>query len=283
MLVDSHCHLDRVDLTPYQGDFKRLMEQTLDQGVGKILSVSINLEAYPAMLALVAAYPGISISVGVHPCEQAGEDPEIETLIELARHPKNVAIGETGLDYYRSQNEDMAWQRERFRRHIRAARVLRKPLIIHTREARQDTIHIMREEKAEEVGGVMHCFTETWEMAKEAMAMNFYLSFSGILTFKNAQALKDVAAQTPMERILIETDAPYLAPTPFRGKPNEPRHVVRVAEQLAEIKNQPVENIIQQTHDNYCRLFGVDERLSLLDLVAPKSFRWKRKSPEIPQ
>lgn len=256
MLVDSHCHLDRVDLQPYNGDFNRLIQETLNQGVEQMLCVSIDLEAYPGMLTLVQDYSQIAISVGVHPCEQEGREPDVDTLVELAKHPKNVAIGETGLDYFRTENTDMSWQQTRFRCHIQAAKKAAKPLIIHTREAREDTINIMHEENAGDVGGVMHCFTETWDMAQAALAMNFYISFSGILTFKNAQELRDVAAQVPMERILIETDSPYLAPVPFRGKPNEPRYVAKVAEKVAEIKGLAVEEVVQQTRDNYYRLFG---------------------------
>ena len=218
MLVDSHCHLDRVDLTPYHGDFAGLIEASRDAGVAHMLCVSIDLESYPAMLALVEDYPEVSVSVGVHPNDFDRREPGIDELVALARHPKNVAIGETGLDYFHGKG-DLEWQRERFRTHIRAARQADKPLIIHTRDAREDTIAIMREETARDVGGVMHCFTETWEMAKAALDLGFYISFSGIVTFKNAAALRDVAAQVPDERILIETDSPYLAPVPFRANP----------------------------------------------------------------
>jgi TatD DNase family protein len=255
MLVDSHCHLDRVDLAPYDGDFSKLMDATRDAGVSHLLCVSIDLESYPAMLSLVENYPDISISVGVHPNDHDRHEPSVAELVGLAAHPKNVAIGETGLDYFRTQG-DLAWQRDRFRTHIRAAHEAEKPLIIHTREARADTITIMREEQAQSVGGVMHCFTETWEMARAALDLNFYISFSGIVTFKNAAELRDVAAKIPDERILIETDSPYLAPVPFRGKPNEPRYVANVAEAIADLRGVSHERLAEQARDNYFRLFS---------------------------
>lgn len=255
MFVDSHCHLDRVDLTPYDGDFERMVDATREAGVDHMLCVAIDLESYPEMLALVSPYEDISVSVGVHPCDHDRRSPTVEELTELARHPHNVAIGETGLDYFRAEG-DLEWQRERFRTHIRAAVATGKPLIIHTREAREDTITILREEGAERAGGVMHCFTETWEMAEAAMELGFLISFSGIVTFKNAADLREVARRVPLDRILIETDSPYLAPVPFRGKPNEPRHVVRVAEAIAELKGMDVEELARVTSDNFRRLFA---------------------------
>ena len=255
LLIDSHCHLDQVDLTTYQNDFSVFVEQTLAAGVQHMLCVCINLEAYPAMLDLVADYPQISHSVGVHPCEQAGQEPTVEQLIQLAQHPNNVAIGETGLDYFRAEG-DREWQRERFRHHIQAARTAQKPLIVHTRKAAADTMRLLREEQAADIGGVLHCFSESWEIAREAIDMAFYISFSGVVTFKNAQRLRDVAAKIPLDRILIETDSPYLAPVPYRGKPNEPRYVMQVAQTIAEVRQMPVEEVIQLTADNYQRLFG---------------------------
>ena len=258
MLVDSHCHLDRVDLTPYHGDFAGLIEACREAGVAHMLCVSIDLESYPAMLALVEDYPEVSVSVGVHPNDFDRREPGIEELVALAGHPKNVAIGETGLDYFHGKGE-LDWQRERFRIHIRAARQANKPLIIHTRDARDDTIAIMREEQARDVGGVMHCFTESWEMAKAALDLDFYISFSGIVTFKNAAALRDVAARVPDERILIETDSPYLAPVPFRGKPNEPRYVGKVAEAVAAVRGVSTEAVARQSRENFFRLFSTAE------------------------
>ncbi len=255
MLVDSHCHLDRVDLAPYGGDFSALMTATRDSGVTHMLCVSIDLESYPQMLDLVENYPEVSVSVGVHPNEQDRQEPTVEQLVEFARHPKNVAIGETGLDYFRSDG-DLEWQRRRFRTHVRAAHVAAKPLIIHTRDARDDTIAILREEHAADCGGVMHCFTETWEMAQAALDLNFYISFSGIVTFKNAADLRDVAARVPADRLLIETDSPYLAPVPFRGKPNEPRYVGKVAEAVADVRGISSDELIEISHDNFFRLFS---------------------------
>lgn len=255
MLVDSHCHLDRVDLSPYEGDFNRFMESTLASGVGHMLCVAIDLESYAAMFGLVEPYPEVSVSVGVHPNDRDRREPTVDELANLALHPRNVAIGETGLDYFRSDG-DLEWQKDRFRRHIRAAREASKPLIIHTREAREDTLRIMREEKAGDVGGVMHCFTESWEMASEAMEMGFYVSFSGIVTFRNADQLREVVKKMPMERLLIETDSPYLAPVPHRGKPNEPRHVRQVAQKVAEVREMEVEELVRQTGQNFFRLFS---------------------------
>ena len=256
MLVDSHCHLDRIDLTPYAGDFAALLAATRAAGVGHSLCVSIDLAAYPAMLALVEPHAEVSVSVGVHPNERDTVEPDPDTLVDLARHPKNVAIGETGLDYYHGKG-DLEWQRERFRRHVAAARLAHKPLIIHSRDARADTLAILREERASQVGGVMHCFTEDWDTASRAMDLGFHISFSGILTFKSADELREVARRVPDDRLLVETDSPYLAPVPHRGKPNEPRHVVHVAALLAQLRGTDVETIAAVTTANFARLFGV--------------------------
>lgn len=257
MLVDSHCHLDRLDLSPYDNRFDKLIKATRESGVEHMLCVSIDLESYPDMLALVENYPDISVSVGVHPNDRDRQEPTVDQLAALADHPKNVAIGETGLDYFRSEG-DLDWQRQRFRTHIQAARSVGKPLIIHTREARKDTLDIMANERAAEVGGVMHCFTESWEMAKSALDMGFYISFSGIVTFKNAADLREVASKVPGDRLLIETDAPYLAPVPYRGKPNEPRYVGKVAETVAEVRKMDLEELVSVTRDNFFRLFKVN-------------------------
>ncbi len=254
-LVDSHCHLDRLDLEPFDGRFERLLAATAEAGVEQMLCVSIDLENYPAMLQLVEAYPQVLLSVGVHPNEEHRREPEAGELERLAAHPKNVAIGETGLDYFRSSGE-LEWQRLRFRRHIAAARACNKPLIIHTRNAREDTLRIMEEEGADRVGGVMHCFTEDWATASRALAMGFYISFSGIVTFRNAEDLRQVAAKVPEERLLIETDAPYLAPVPHRGKPNLPAYVGHVAECLAEVRGTSAQEIADLTRENFQRLFN---------------------------
>lgn len=256
LLVDSHCHLDRLDLAPFGGEFAELMARTREGGVGHIVCVSINLEQYPAMVRLVEGFDEVSITVGVHPNEQDGQDPGADELAALAAHPKNVAIGETGLDYFRSEGETQ-WQRERFRRHIAAARRVGKPLVIHTRAAAEDTIQILREEQAQDAGGVMHCFAEDWTTAKAALDLGFYISFSGILTFNSAKTLREVAARVPLERILVETDAPYLAPVPHRGKPNLPGYVRHVADKLAEVRGEPLERIIEATTENCRRLFGL--------------------------
>ncbi len=254
MLVDSHCHLDRLDLAPYDGSFGKLMVTIAEAGIGHLLCVSIDLESYPAMLRLVEPYDFISTSVGVHPNDGERRDPEPGELEALAAHPKNVAIGETGLDYFRS-NGDLDWQRERFRRHIQAARACNRPLIIHTRAAKEDTIAIMRSEQARDAGGVMHCFTEDWEMAKQALDMGFYISFSGIVTFKSAVELKEVARKVPQERLLIETDSPYLAPVPYRGKPNVPQYVARVAECIAQLRQLDSERVAEISTNNFFTLF----------------------------
>jgi len=254
MLVDSHCHLDRVDLKPYAGDFRRLMDETRAAGVGHMLCVSIDLEHYPQMRNLVAPYPQVSVSVGVHPSARGRRDPTPEALVELARDARNVAIGETGLDYYRSTG-DLGWQHQRFRDHIAAAKLCGKPLIVHTREAREDTLRILTEEDARDVGGVLHCFTETWEMAKAALDLGFYISFSGIVTFKTADDLRAAAAKVPRDRLLIETDSPYLAPVPHRGKPNEPRFVAAVAQCIAGLRGMSIEELTAITRDNFFRLF----------------------------
>lgn len=255
MLVDSHCHLDRVSLKPYGDDFDRLMTRTLAAGVGHMLCVSIDLEHYPKMRRLVDPYPQVSVSAGVHPNEQDRREPTPDELVELAADPRNVAIGETGLDYFRSEG-GLDWQQQRFRNHIAAARQCGKPLIIHTRDAREDTIRILREEQAMDVGGVLHCFTESWEMAKQGMDLGFFVSFSGIVTFNNAAALRDVARQVPLDRMLIETDSPYLTPIPYRGKPNEPRYVSHVAECIAELLGIDVDELIDFTGKNFFRLFS---------------------------
>lgn len=219
-----------------------------------MLCVSVTLEAFPQVRDLARTHPNIYASVGVHPNEQAGRDPTVEELTGLAGDPRIVAIGETGLDYYRSQGS-LEWQHERFRRHIRAARATRKPLIIHTREAAADTLRIMAEEGAGEAGGVMHCFTESWEVARAALDMNFHISLAGIVTFRNAEPLRAVARQIPADRLLVETDAPYLAPVPFRGKPNEPAYVKHVAECVAELRGEAFDALAERTTQNFFALF----------------------------
>lgn len=255
-LVDSHCHLDCLDLGPWNGKIDGALESARENGVGHMLCVAINMENFPKVLALAEQYETVTASVGVHPNEREGHDPDVDELMKLAAHPSVVAIGETGLDYFRSEG-DLDWQRERFRRHIAAAKLTNKPLIIHTRESTADTLKILREERAEEVGGVMHCFVDDWETAKQAMDMNFYISFSGIVTFKSAVTVKEVAAKVPDDRLLVETDSPYLAPVPFRGKSNQPAYVRYVAEHIAELRNTDLEVIAEKTTHNFFTLFKI--------------------------
>jgi TatD DNase family protein len=256
MFIDSHCHLDRIDLQPYQNNFARFMDEAKQQQIEHMLCIAIDLEAFPAMAALVADYANISLSVGVHPNENVGHEPNVEELIALAQPSKIIAIGETGLDYFRSEG-DLRWQHDRFRVHIRAAIATRKPLIIHTREAKLDTLRILKEEGAERVGGVIHCFTEDWDFASQAMALNFYISFSGIVTFNSAKAIREVAQKVPEDLFLIETDSPYLAPVPFRGRPNYPLYVKHVAACIAELRKTTMEHIAQASSANFKRLFSL--------------------------
>ena len=256
MLVDSHCHLDRLDLSQVDGKLNGLLAAAAEQDVGHFLCVSINLEDYPAMLKIAEQHDRVSASVGLHPNEQDGHDPDVNELVEYAKHPKIVAIGETGLDYFRSEG-DLDWQRDRFRRHIAAVKQSGKPLIIHSRDAKEDTLRILEEESAGETGGVMHCFTGDWDMAQRAMDLNFYISFSGIVTFKSARELQEVATRMPAERYLIETDSPYLAPVPHRGKPNQPAFVRHVAEFIAELRGESYEQVAAATTENFRTLFKV--------------------------
>ena len=254
MLIDSHCHLDRIDLKPYQNDFACFMHEAEVNQIEHLLCIAIDLESYPAMLDLVAGFQQISVTVGVHPNVQECKDPTVDELVALGEPDNVIGIGETGLDYFRSEG-DLNWQHQRFRNHISAAKKLKKPLIIHTREAKNDTLNILRDEGAEEVGGVIHCFTEDWEFAKKALDLNFYISFSGIVTFNNATAIKEVAKKVPVDRFLIETDSPYLAPVPFRGRPNYPTYVRYVAEQIAELRGTSVNKIADLSTKNFYDLF----------------------------
>jgi TatD DNase family protein len=252
MLVDSHCHLDFPEL---RADLAGVLSRMNDNGVSHALTISTTLETFPAVREVAHAHANVWCSAGVHPDEQRdGREASLEELLAMGSDPRVVAIGETGLDYYRLTG-DLEWQRERFRTHIRAARKLAKPLVIHTRASAEDTLRVMREEGAEEVGGVMHCFTETMEVAEGAMAMGFHISFSGIVTFKNAKDLKEVAKRVPAERMLVETDSPYLAPVPHRGKPNQPAFVKHVAEEVAALRGVAVEDVARATTDNFFRLF----------------------------
>ena len=250
-LTDSHCHLDRLS-----GDLEEILARANEAGVGWFLCVSINMENVERVIEIAGRHPSVYATVGVHPNEREGREPDLEELASLAERPKVVAIGETGLDYFHGKG-DLEWQRERFRRHIAAARITGKPLIVHMRDAAADTLSLLREEKADEVGGVMHCFTGDWETAVSAMELGFHISFSGIITFRNADPLRAVAARVPEDRLLIETDSPYLAPVPYRGKPNQPAYVRRVAECLAELRGSSLEQIAEKTTANFHHLFRI--------------------------
>jgi len=250
-LVDSHCHLDFPELA---ADVDGVLADMRAHGVTHALCVSVTLEDFPKVRALAEQHDNLYASVGTHPDYPGAPLVTVEDLVRLSDHPKVVAIGETGLDYYRLEG-DLEWQRERFRTHIRAARETDKPLIIHTRSSAEDTLRIMREENAAEAGGVMHCFTETWEVARAALDLGFHISFSGIVTFKNAKELKEVAKQVPLDRLLVETDSPYLAPVPYRGKTNRPGWVKYVAEEVARLRGVPFEEIAAATTENFFRLF----------------------------
>ena len=251
VLVDSHCH---INFEPLSGRINEILDNAARSGVGYMLCVSVNMEEFPEVLGLARAHSNIFASVGVHPNETSGREPDTNEICDLASDSNIVAIGETGLDYFRSDG-DLGWQRERFRRHIDAAKRAAKPLIIHTRDAAEDTIEIMKEEDAAQVGGVMHCFAQDWEIARQALDIGFYISFSGIVTFKNALALKEVARKAPLDRILVETDCPYLAPVPYRGKINEPAYVRHTAEHVAELRGVKLDTLAEATTRNFFRLF----------------------------
>ncbi|KTD09455.1 TatD family hydrolase [Legionella jamestowniensis] len=258
MLVDSHCHLNFIDLTEFNNDLKNVFAAAHDNGVKHFLCVCVELDDYPVLCKIADNYPDVSISVGIHPNSEVAQEPDANTLCQLAEHPACIAIGETGLDYYRTEEVNaQEQQRERFRNHIQAAITSSKPLIIHTRQAAEDTLKLMKEEKADEIGGVMHCFAEDWDIAKRALDLNFYISFSGIVTFKNATNLHEVAKKVPLDRILIETDSPYLAPVPFRGKQNHPALVKHVAIALSELRQVSIEEIAYHTTTNFYKCFRI--------------------------
>lgn len=254
MYIDSHCHLDRLDLDQLGTDLGGALAAARARGVGHFLCIGVDLESWPAVLAVAEAHGDVSCSVGVHPLHLASLEPEIERLVELAAHPRVVAIGETGLDYHYDK-EQPADQQRRFRNHVEAARRTGKPLVVHTRAARADTLAILREEGA--TAGVLHCFTEDWDMARAALDLGFHISFSGIVTFANAVDLREVARKVPLDRLLIETDSPWLAPVPFRGKTNQPAYVVEVARAIAGLRGMAPEALGEQTSANFRQLFGV--------------------------
>jgi TatD DNase family protein len=256
MFIDSHCHLSSPGLADRLHEVLPAMAAAQVDGA---LCICTTLEEFDQVLTIAQSHPRLWASVGVHPDNEGVREPDEAELCRLADHPKVLAIGETGLDYFRLEGrslEDMAWQRERFRVHIRAAKTCSKPLIVHTRESAADTLRLLKEEGGGQVRGVFHCFTESDAVAREALDLGFYISFSGILSFKNAQALRDVASWVPLDKCLIETDSPYLAPVPHRGKSNEPAYVPFVAKALAQAKGLPVESVAQATTDNFYRLFN---------------------------
>jgi len=259
MFVDSHCHLNFPELS---SRLDAILAAMVQAQVGRALCISTTLEDFPAVHQLAMTHANLWATVGVHPDHENCPEPSLEDLLRLGQLPRVVGIGETGLDYYRLNGRsvaDMHWQRERFRTHVRAARQLQKPLVIHTRQAAQDTLRVLREEgengASGSAGGVFHCFTEDWQVAREALDLGFYISFSGILTFKNAQSIRDVAAQVPLDRLLIETDSPYLAPVPYRGKTNDPSLVPYVARQLAQLRAVSIEAMAEITRNNFEALF----------------------------
>ena len=253
MFVDSHCHINFPD---FADDSDEIIARMATANVTHAMCISVTYLEWPSVVLLAERHANIYATAGVHPDYEDIEEPTVASLLERAQHPKVQAIGETGLDYYRLKG-DLDWQRERFRTHIRAARECGKPLVIHTRSASEDTLRIMREERAEEVGGVMHCFTETWDVASASMDMGFHISFSGIVSFKTAADLREVAKKVPLKRMLIETDSPYLAPVPFRGRRNEPSYVPHVAAAIAAVRETDVETIGRVTGQNFFSLFRV--------------------------
>ncbi|MFK8081894.1 MAG: TatD family hydrolase [Granulosicoccus sp.] len=251
-LVDSHCHINFPDFANRIPD---ILQNAADNQISHMLCIATSWENRDDVLALARAHPAISASVGIHPTTEGGHEPSIEELLKAADDPLVVGIGETGLDYFRTEG-NLTWQHERFHRHIEVARTCKKPLIIHTRAAAEDTMNTLRERQASDAGGVMHCFAENWDIAKQALDIGFYISFSGIVTFKNAKDVQDAALQVPLDRLLVETDAPYLAPMPHRGKMNEPAYVRHTAEFIAQLRGISLEQLAEATTNNFYRLFS---------------------------
>ena len=252
-IVDSHCHIDRVDLEVFGGSVESMLSHAKELSVNQFLCVCIDLEHFDQVHSLALQHSNIYASVGVHPTEITSKEPSVEKLLELSSSDRVIAIGETGLDYFRVNKDEADWQRDRFRRHIRASNKSKKPLIIHMRDSKEDIIDILQKENAQ--SGVMHCFAEDWETAKAALDLGFYISFSGILTFNNANDLREIAKKVPADRLLVETDSPYLTPAPYRGKPNSPAYTYYVAEKLAEVRNTSIDEIAEVTTTNFNNLF----------------------------
>lgn len=256
MLVDSHCHLDHLDLSDREGGLNGVIDAAQERGVTHFLSVAVDMNTSRSLIDLTAQFDNVYSSVGVHPLQKIPQPvPSIEELVSLAQEPRVVAIGETGLDNFYS-SETIDWQRQSFVNHLQACQEIAKPVIIHTRDAREETIELMRKHTPS-AGGVMHCFTETWDMAQQALELGFYISFSGIVTFANAKALRDVAVKVPLDRILVETDSPWLAPVPHRGAQNEPQYVREVAQCMADLRGISLEELAAATTDNFNRLFQI--------------------------
>jgi len=258
-LVDSHCHINFPD---FEGRIPDILQNAADNQVEHLLCIATSWENRDAVLQLAREHSAISASVGIHPTTEGGHEATIDELLSAATDPLIVAIGETGLDYFRSSG-DLGWQHERFHRHIEVAKRCQKPLIIHTRAAAEDTMNTLRDHNAQDAGGVMHCFAEDWDVAKQALDIGFYISFSGIVTFKSAKSVQEVAQKAPLDRILVETDAPYLAPVPYRGKMNEPAYVRHTAEHVAALRGIPLEELAEATTNNYFSLFSGARKASI--------------------
>jgi len=254
MLVDSHCHLDRLSLEKYDNNLSLAIEAALERNVQQLLCVGISVNNREAVVNIAEKYPQVVSSVGVHPLDVKEGLASVDNLTEWSRHEKVVALGETGLDYYHTEN-DKTLQQESFIIHLQAASQAKMPVIVHTRSAQEDTLALIKQYGNESSAGVLHCFTESWDMARSVMDMNYMISISGIVTFKNAHELREVVQKIPLDRLLVETDSPYLAPVPYRGKPNEPQYVREVAEYIAELKKVSFESLAEITTDNFYRLF----------------------------
>ncbi|MFA5630272.1 MAG: TatD family hydrolase [Porticoccaceae bacterium] len=257
MLVDSHCHLDRLDLFGGSSDVAEVLENARRRGVSRFLAIGVDMASSAGLIGLARRFADVHVSVGVHPLQDEAQPvPSVERLVDLAGDERVVAIGETGLDYHYAEST-RRWQQESFVNHLDAARSVKKPVVVHTRSAQKDTLGLIADHADQETGGVLHCFTESWEMAKAALDMNFLISFSGIITFRNASALREVVKKVPLDRLLVETDSPWLAPVPYRGKANVPGYVVEVARQVADVKGIAFEEVAHATTENFCRLFKV--------------------------
>lgn len=254
MLIDSHCHLDRLRLDKYDGQLATALTAARERGVQGMLCIGVSLENRETVIDIAEAHPRIVASVGVHPLDIESGLATVEQLVTWAQHPKVVALGETGLDYYYS-DETKVSQQDSFIIHLRAAAQAKQPVIVHTRSAKEDTLRLIAEHGDEVSAGVLHCFTEDWDMARRALDLNYFISISGIVTFKNAESIREVVRKLPLDRLMVETDSPYLAPVPYRGKPNEPSYVREVAEYVAELKNISYQQLIEATADNFFRLF----------------------------